>query len=105
MHKYFYERSPIWQQVAQEEKKAVSAEQAQEEDAISEEEDDQDETKPLAPVHFDPIDSRHLSSMPLLKSRLTKLLKNCPHYMHTSSNIMVKIVRGFGPLDLLWAYS
>ncbi|EIW64510.1 uncharacterized protein TRAVEDRAFT_139409 [Trametes versicolor FP-101664 SS1] len=91
VHKYFYERSPIWQQVAQEEKKAVSAEQAQDEDAVSEEDDDQDETKPLAPVHFDPIDSRHLSSMPLLKSRLTKLLKNCPHYMHTSSNIMLKI--------------
>lgn len=93
VHKYFYERSPIWQQVAEEEKKAVSEEQGQEqENALSDEEADDEETKPFEPVHFDPIDSRHLSSMPLLKARLTKLLKNCPHYMHTSSNIMLKIV-------------
>ncbi|KAI8995421.1 hypothetical protein BD414DRAFT_410090 [Trametes punicea] len=96
VHRYFYERSPIWQQVAEEEKKAVSEEQAQDQDggagASDDEIDhDQDETKPFEPVHFDPIDSRHLSSMPLLKSRLTKLLKHCPHYMHTSSNIMLKI--------------
>ncbi|TBU34929.1 hypothetical protein BD311DRAFT_828299 [Dichomitus squalens] len=90
VHKYFYERSPIWQQVVSEEKKAVSEAQAKE-DGDSEEEDDGDETKPLEPVHFDPIDSRHLSSMPLLKSRLTKLLKACPHYMHTSNNLMLKI--------------
>ncbi|KAI0374486.1 hypothetical protein BV20DRAFT_961659 [Pilatotrama ljubarskyi] len=91
VHKYFYERSPIWQQVAEEEKKAVSEEKDGDKEAPSDDEIDQDETKPFEPVHFDPIDSRHLSSMPLLKSRLTKLLKNCPHYMHTSSNIMVKI--------------
>ncbi|KAI0662526.1 hypothetical protein C8Q70DRAFT_908850 [Cubamyces menziesii] len=92
VHKYFYDRSPIWQQVAEEEKKAVSEEQMEEqENALSDEEVDEEETKPFEPVHFDPIDSRHLSSMPLLKARLTKLLKNCPHYMHTSSNIMLKI--------------
>ncbi|KAI0359061.1 hypothetical protein OH77DRAFT_1396288 [Trametes cingulata] len=92
VHKYFYERSPVWQQVAEEEKKAVSEEKEGDKEALSDDEIDQaDETKPFEPVHFDPIDSRHLSSMPLLKSRLTKLLKNCPHYMHTSSNIMLKI--------------
>ncbi|KAI0823034.1 hypothetical protein BC628DRAFT_1365542 [Trametes gibbosa] len=92
VHKYFYERSPIWQQVAEEEKKATSEEHAQEQDtAASDDEIEQDESKPLVPMHFDPIDSRHLSSMTLLKSRLTKLLKSCPHYMHTSSNIMLKI--------------
>ena len=90
VHKYFYERSPIWQQVVSEEKKAVSEEQAKDDD--SDEESDQEETKPLAPVHFDPIDSRHLSSMPVLKSRLRKLLENCPHNMHTSNNLLLKIV-------------
>ncbi|KAI0768599.1 hypothetical protein BD413DRAFT_563329 [Trametes elegans] len=91
VHKYFYERSPIWKQVVDEEKKAVSEEQAEDNEVDSDDAIDEDETKPLEPVHFDPIDSRHLSSMPLLKSRLTKLLKSCPHNMHTSSNIMVKI--------------
>ncbi|KAI0757275.1 hypothetical protein C8Q80DRAFT_1132805 [Daedaleopsis nitida] len=91
VHKYFYERSPIWQQVSAEEKKAVSEEQAKDGDGDSEDDSDQEETKPLAPVHFDSIDARHLSSLPVLKSRLTKLLKNCPHYMHTSHNLMAKI--------------
>ncbi|KAI1797576.1 hypothetical protein LXA43DRAFT_1126097 [Ganoderma leucocontextum] len=91
VHKYFYERSPIWQQVVAEEKKAVSEAQAKDEDGDSEEDDEEEETKPFTPVHFDPIDSRHLSSMPVLKSRLTKLLKACPHNMHTSNNLMLKI--------------
>ncbi|PIL30968.1 transcription factor [Ganoderma sinense ZZ0214-1] len=95
VHKYFYERSPIWQQVAAEEKKAVSEAQAKDEDGESEEDDDEEETKPFTPVHFDPIGSRHLSSMPVLKSRLTKLLKACPHNMHTSNNLMLKIGFGF----------
>ncbi|RDX56211.1 hypothetical protein OH76DRAFT_605431 [Lentinus brumalis] len=91
VHKYFYERSPIWQQVVAEEKKAVSEEQTKDAEGDSDEEMDQEETKPLAPVHFDPIDARHLSSMPVLRSRLAKLLKNCPHNMHTSNNLMIKI--------------
>lgn len=92
VHKYFYERSPVWQQVVAEEKKAVSEEHAKDGEGDSDEDLDQEETKPLAPVHFDPIDARHLSSMPVLRSRLTKLLKNCPHYMHTSNNLILKIV-------------
>ncbi|KAM5532192.1 hypothetical protein V8D89_014148 [Ganoderma adspersum] len=92
VHKYFYERSPVWQQIVAEEKKAVSEAQVKDEDGESEEDDAEEETKPLTPVHFDPIDSRHLSSMPVLKSRLTKLLKACPHNMHTSNNLMLKIV-------------
>ncbi|KAI0724234.1 hypothetical protein C8T65DRAFT_704140 [Cerioporus squamosus] len=91
VHKYFYERSPIWQQVVAEEKKAVSEEQAKDGEGDSDEDIDEEETKPFAPVHFDPIDARHLSSMPVLRSRLTKLLKNCPHNMHTSNNLMIKI--------------
>ncbi|OSD05907.1 hypothetical protein PYCCODRAFT_1383895 [Trametes coccinea BRFM310] len=92
VHKYFYERSPIWKQVAEEEKKAVSEAQARVEGTSgADSEIEEDETKPLEPVHFDPIDSRHLSSMPLLKARLTKLLKSCPYNMHTSNNIMLKI--------------
>ncbi|KAH9912240.1 uncharacterized protein BXZ73DRAFT_107525 [Epithele typhae] len=89
VHKYFYERSPVWQQVVAEEKEAVS--KAQVDGGDSEEEDEADETKPLTNVHFDPIDSRHLSSLPVLKARLMKLLKNCPHQMHTSTNLMIKI--------------
>ena len=94
VHKYFYERSPIWQQVSTEEKEAVSKEA----DGDSEEDDGGEETKPFVPVNFDPIDARHLSSLPVIKSRLAKLLKNCPHQMHTSNNLIVKIVGLFGQL-------
>ncbi|RPD63262.1 hypothetical protein L227DRAFT_544094 [Lentinus tigrinus ALCF2SS1-6] len=91
VHKYIYDHSPIWQQVEAEKKKVAMEEQAKDGEGESDEDMDQEEMKPLAPVHFDPIDARHLSSLPVLRSRLTKLLKNCPHYMHTSNNLMLRI--------------
>ena len=97
VHKYFYDRSPIWQQVLTEEQDAISKAQAKDADGDSEEDEDGEDAKPFTPVHFDPIDSRHLSSLPVLKSRLTRLLKDCPHQMHTSNNLMVKIVSGAAP--------
>ena len=96
VHKYFYERNPIWQQILTEEKEAISKEQVKDDEVDSEDDDDQEETKTFAPVHFDPMDSRHLSSLPVLRARLAKLLKNCPHQMHTSNNLMVRIVSGLG---------
>lgn len=43
-------------------------------------------------MHFDPIDSRHLSSLPLVRARITKLLKASPHHLHAYQNLLVKIV-------------
>lgn len=93
MHKYFFERSAVWKQVLEEEAQANAPQQA---DAKEEPEQDADEEDSaqhsLTAVHFDPIDSRHLSSLPLIRARLTKLLKNSPHYLHSYTNLLPKIV-------------
>lgn len=47
----------------------------------------------LGQLRFDPIDSRHLSSLTIVKDRLEKLLRNSPHNMHSAQNILVTIVR------------
>ncbi|OBZ79914.1 hypothetical protein A0H81_00461 [Grifola frondosa] len=85
VHKYFFEHSPVWRQVVEEEARA------QAEDAGGADEDEQGEAKALPHVGFDPIDARHLSSMPLLRARVVKLLRNSPHHMHTSQNLLIKI--------------
>ena len=57
--------------------------------------DDEDFT--LAPslghIQFDPIDTRHLSSLAIIRSRLETLLRNSPHHMHITQNLLVTIVR------------
>jgi hypothetical protein len=84
IHKYFFERSDTWKTVKAEEK-SVTQENEQDE------EPGDDGTEPS--VRFNPIDARHLSSLPLLRSRLAKLLKNCPSNMHKYGNLVVAIVR------------
>jgi oxalate---CoA ligase len=41
---------------------------------------------------FDPIDSRHLSSLPLLRGRVVKLLNNSANSLHPSQNLLVTLV-------------
>ena len=43
-------------------------------------------------ISFDPIDTRHLSSLPLVRGRLVKLLKASQNNMHSSTNLLVAIV-------------
>ncbi|EMD41648.1 hypothetical protein CERSUDRAFT_128608, partial [Gelatoporia subvermispora B] len=92
VHKYFFERSPVWKQVLEEEAEASRAEQRSNVKAEddSDEEDGLDIGSPTT-VQFDPIDSRHLSSLPLIKARVVKLLKNSPNNLHASQNMLVKI--------------
>ncbi|KAL6299663.1 hypothetical protein BKA93DRAFT_741989 [Sparassis latifolia] len=84
VHKYFFEHSPIWKKIVEEEMKANE----------SEEEQDDDDTQ-MGPsssdVEFSAIDSRHLSSLPLVRARIAKLLKNSPHHLHASQNLLLKI--------------
>ncbi|KAF7340022.1 B-block-TFIIIC domain-containing protein [Mycena venus] len=42
-------------------------------------------------LHFTPIDARHLSSMPLVKGRIIKLLKASKNLMHASNNMLIAI--------------
>ena len=48
-------------------------------------------------VAFDPIDQRHLSSMDLVRGRITTLLASSPHGLHAANNLLPKLVN-----VLLW---
>lgn len=86
MHKHFYERSEFWKGVRDEEATEKAA--AQQED----EKPDEPVVEPSESIRFDPIDSRHLSSLPLVRGRLLKLLNKCSNHMHVSQNLLVTLV-------------
>jgi oxalate---CoA ligase len=75
IHKHFFERSPLWRQMS------LTPDGFQ------------------APLRFDPIDARHLSSLSLVQSRIVKLLKHSEFHTHPSQNLLVAIVSK-NPLDL-----
>lgn len=89
VHKYFFETSHVWRQVREEEEQAKKELQ---EGLTGDSPDGVDEDEP-ALVQFDPIDSRHLSSLPLMQSRVTKLLQSAPHGILAIKNLLVQIVR------------
>jgi hypothetical protein len=90
IHRYFFDKSPHWKAIREEEH------QAQEEDKIvrqpNEEEEEEDSIRP-DDIDFGPIDARHLSSLPLVKSRVVKLLKASKNYIHESNNMLITLVR------------
>lgn len=47
---------------------------------------------PRSKLQFEPIDSRHLASTELIKSRVIKLLKNSENGLHSYQNLIVTIV-------------
>lgn len=100
IHKYFFERSEKWKGVLAEEGKVRQAAVKKEEekdDADLDVDDLDDSTAAPSSVagqlHFDPIDSRHLSSLTIVKDRMEKLLRYSPHFMHSAHNLLVTIVR------------
>ena len=75
IHKYFFEHSPYWRQIRDEgvnPSKDIQAEGG----SIDNEEASSTRDGFQAPVRFDPIDARHLTSLSLLQSRIEKLLKH-----------------------------
>ncbi|KZT06305.1 uncharacterized protein LAESUDRAFT_726133 [Laetiporus sulphureus 93-53] len=92
VHKYFFDRSEVWKQVLKEEAQAAESQQRGGPDESKQESDEEDvqDTTPST-VQFDPIDSRHLSSLPLVRARITKLLQSSPHGIHSSTNVLVRI--------------
>ncbi|KAI0095273.1 hypothetical protein BDY19DRAFT_917063 [Irpex rosettiformis] len=97
IHKYFFERSKTWQDVlAEEERVRQAAIKREEKDDVDFDMDDEASpssasTSVLGRLAFEPIDSRHLSSLPIVKDRVEKLLRNSPHFMHTLQNLLVVI--------------
>lgn len=91
IHRYFIERSPLWQQIQEEARggeSVITGDRVKPCDT-AEEVTDQDSSSQIL---FDPIDSRHLSSLPLVKNRIIKLLKASRNHIHQSNNLLMTIV-------------
>lgn len=52
-----------------------------------------EETSERPALDFTPIDARHLSSLPLVKARVVKLLKTSKNNIHESNNMLITLVR------------
>ncbi|KAG2345257.1 hypothetical protein BDR05DRAFT_1058382 [Suillus weaverae] len=92
IHRYFVERSAFWQQIQQEEAKddePIVIGESHPEDATPAE-DGILSASPLE-LDFEPVDSRHLSSLPLIKNRIVKLLKASQNNIHASNNLIITI--------------
>ncbi|KAI0274891.1 hypothetical protein BC834DRAFT_850125 [Gloeopeniophorella convolvens] len=90
VHRYFFERNSLWRQIQDE--GIDSSQKLQTEEGLAEDESAVSAQDPSrAPIQFDPIDARHLSSLPLIRSRIVKLLKNSKSHTHPSQNLLVTI--------------
>jgi hypothetical protein len=89
IHKYFYERDSSWQQIRDEEAQAEGTPEA-EPQVLDDLQSNEGDSK--VAISFDPIDTRHLSSLPLVRGRLVKLLKASENNIHSSTNMLVAIV-------------
>lgn len=91
IHRYFFEKSPHWKAIREEENKA------EEEDNVPRQMDeeflDEETTSERPALGFTPIDARHLSSLPLVKARVVKLLKASKNNIHESNNMLITLVR------------
>lgn len=95
IHRYFFDRSPHWKEIREEESRAENA-LRQSESTAQEDDIPDDEGSPDAKTfNFSPIDARHLSSLPLLRGRVIRLLKASRNQMHAANNILLSIVGRF----------
>ncbi|KAF8634442.1 hypothetical protein AX15_000891 [Amanita polypyramis BW_CC] len=88
IHKYFFERNPSWKAIREEEVEAEGS-QRQDDKQIADIGEEPDEG--AAHPGFRPIDARHLSSLPLVRARVVKLLQASKNYIHPSNNMLVTI--------------
>lgn len=80
IHKYFYERSPLW--------KKIRAEAGDTEEAVEANVDG----PAGAELSFSPITTIHLSNIALLRQRIITLLKHSAGQTQPYLNLCVKIV-------------
>ncbi|KAI0786110.1 hypothetical protein C8Q75DRAFT_304194 [Abortiporus biennis] len=88
IHKYFFDRSPTWKTVLAEEAEANAIDQLKTE---LDDDGEGNQEPSSSNITFEPIDLRHLSSLPLVRARVVKLLKASPHQMHTTHNLLVTV--------------
>jgi hypothetical protein len=93
IHKYFFDRSASWKAIREEETAAEAVGPPVAPSATDVQDEDASPPPTINGLNFSPIDARHLSSMPLVKARVIKLLKASTNSMHASHNMLIAIVR------------
>lgn len=91
IHKYFFDRSPSWRAIREEELRADDANKSSREPAIELPNDEEDRVTDLKSMEFTPIDARHLSSLPLIRARVVKLLNASRNHMHAANNMLITL--------------
>lgn len=91
LHKHFYDTSPRWREVREEESKAQQLFHGAPEPDDAGDMAEEAAPQTLANLGFTPIDARHLSSLPLIQARVMKLLKASHNHIHAANNMLLKI--------------
>ncbi|KAF8898469.1 hypothetical protein BD779DRAFT_11912 [Infundibulicybe gibba] len=87
IHKYFFDRSPSWKAIRDEENRAETLQPSQTTQSLEQGIEIEDRSG----LHFSPIDSRHLSSLPLIRARVVKLLQASKNHIHAANNILLTL--------------
>jgi oxalate---CoA ligase len=90
IHKFFYQRNELWQRIRTEEDEAEA--QAAQNPPPHEPLILVDPLPEDTRIQFEPMDSRHLSSLPLVRARVVKLLRSSKNCMHASNNMLITLV-------------
>jgi len=93
IHKYFFDRSPSWKAIREEELHADDADNAFQEPTTELPNDEEHRAIDPKSLEFTPIDARHLSSLPLIRARVVKLLKASRNQIHAANNMLITLVR------------
>ncbi|KAF9073871.1 hypothetical protein BDP27DRAFT_1318300 [Rhodocollybia butyracea] len=91
IHRYFFERNAHWRAIRDEELRAELESRTVESSLIEAQNQEEEESADVASLGFTPIDARHLSSLPLVRGRVVKLLKASTNHIHVSNNMLVTI--------------
>ncbi|KAJ3753325.1 hypothetical protein EV360DRAFT_24151, partial [Lentinula raphanica] len=93
IHRFFFECSLHWKAIRDEELQAeLNAKDTQNaEGSVAAEGQEEEEIANVASLGFMPIDSRHLSRLPLVRGRVMKLLKAFTNNMHVSNNVRYSV--------------
>ncbi|KAF9458331.1 hypothetical protein BDZ94DRAFT_1270875 [Collybia nuda] len=91
IHKYFFDRSPSWKAIRDEEFRAEGSHKILESREMEPLGGEDDSSANVYSLDFTPIDARHLSSLPLIRARVVKLLKASRNQMHASNNMLITL--------------
>ena len=95
VHKYFFDRNPLWTQIraleSRDEEEAMAIPDA-EHPAIEMDDGEEAKDESRQELQFDPIETHHLTSLNILRTRIVKLLRHSDQQTHICMNLAVKIV-------------